>query len=190
MITTKKQLQSSLFRLDDEETVTLDSSGKSPAYFCRRRPVSVTKDLISELKDMGAATGRVIRLCLHESPEAELHNMIMVQYAGKYFIPHKHSEKGEILHIIEGELGVFIFDEDGEVTEACRMGAEGNMIYGIGENMYHAYVPLTEVVVYHESKSGPFTSGDSIFAPWGPDMDDKEAVQHFVMDLLRSLPPQ
>ena len=188
MIMAEKQFQSALVHLEDEEMVILDNSGKTPAYFCRRKPVSVTKDLICELKDMCVAAGGVVRLCLHESPEAEHHDMVVVQHVGQCFIPHRHQEREETFHIIEGELGVFIFSEEGEIVVKCRMSAEGNLIYGIGENLYHAYIPISEMVVFREFKSGPFTSENNFFAPWGPDKDDKEAMQCFVTDLLRLLP--
>jgi|TARA_B100000315_G_scaffold236083_1_gene251540 hypothetical protein len=41
--------RSSLIHLDDDQAVGLDDSGKSPAYFCRRKPVAVTRELKSSL---------------------------------------------------------------------------------------------------------------------------------------------
>ena len=41
--------RSSLIRLDDGQAVRLDDSGRSPAYFCLRKPVAVTRELIADL---------------------------------------------------------------------------------------------------------------------------------------------
>ena len=181
--------RSSLIRLDDAQTVRLDDSGRSPAYFCLRKPVAVTRELIADLMARGKGAGQGIRLCLHEGPEALLHDMIVVQYAGQYFRPHKHLEKGESYHMIEGEMGVVIFDDGGRTVDACRMGASGTAIYGVGTGMYHANFPLTEVAVYHESRPGPFAAGDSVFAPWEPDGEDEKATREFMVELSRKLPP-
>jgi cupin fold WbuC family metalloprotein len=180
--------RSSLIRLNDDQAVSLDDSGKSPAYFCRRKPVAVTRELIAELVARGAGTGQGIRLCLHEGPDALLHDMIVVQYAGQYFRPHKHLEKSESYHMIKGEMGVVIFDDEGKAVDACRMDASGTAIYGVGTGMYHTNFPLTDVAVYHESRPGPFVPGDSVFAPWGPDGEDEEAARKFVAELAEMLP--
>ena len=180
--------RSSLIRLDDDQAVGLGDSRKSPAYFCRRKPVAVTRELIADLVAKGAGTGKGIRLCLHEGPDALLHDMIVVQYAGQCFRSHKHLEKDESYHMIEGEMGVVIFDDEGKVVDACRMDTSNTMVYGVGTGMYHTNFPLTDVVVYHESRPGPFSPGDSVFPPWGPDGENEEAVREFVAELTRLLP--
>ncbi|MDP6781858.1 MAG: WbuC family cupin fold metalloprotein [Alphaproteobacteria bacterium] len=180
--------RSSLIRLDDNQAVRLDDSRKSPAYFCRRKPVAVTRELVADLVAKGAGTGKGIRLCLHEGPDALLHDMIVVQYAGQCFRSHKHLEKGESYHMIEGEMGVVIFDDEGKVVDACRMDTSNTMVYGVGTGMYHTNFPLTDVVVYHESRPGPLSPGDSVFAPWGPDGEEEDATREFVAELTRLLP--
>ncbi len=180
--------RSSLIRLDDGQAVRLDDSGRSPAYFCLRKPVAVTRELIADLVARGAGTGQGIRLCLHEGPDALLHDMIVVQYAGQYFRPHKHLEKGESYHMIEGEMGIVVFDDEGKVADACRIDTSDTTVYGVGTGMYHTNFPLTDVAVYHESRPGPFVSGDSVFAPWGPDGEDEEAARKFVAALAEMLP--
>jgi cupin fold WbuC family metalloprotein len=178
----------SLIRLDDEQAVDLDASGKSPAYFCRRKPVAVTRELIADLVARGKGTGQGVRLCLHESPESLLHDMIVVQYAGQYSRPHKHLEKGESYHMIEGEMGIVIFDDEGNMVDACHMDTSKITVYGVGTGMYHTNFPLTDVAVYHESRPGPFVPEDSVFAPWGPDGGDEDAAREFVAALREMLP--
>jgi cupin fold WbuC family metalloprotein len=179
--------RSSLIRLDDDEAVSFNDSGKSPAYFCLRKPVAVTRELVADLVTRGAGSGKGIRLCLHEGLEALLHDMIVVQYTGQYFRPHKHLEKDESYHMIEGEMGVVIFDEGGKVVDACRMDTSNTTVYGVGTGMYHTNFPLVDVVVYHEIRPGPFVPGDNVFASWGPDGEDEEAAREFVAELTRLL---
>jgi cupin fold WbuC family metalloprotein len=183
---TEKRL--SLIRLDDDQAVGLDDSGRSPAYFCRRKPVAVTRELVADLVTKGKGGGKGIRLCLHEGPEARLHNMIVVQYAGQYPRPHKHLENGESYHMIKGEMGIVVFNDEGEVVDACCMDTSNTTVYSVGAGMFHTNFPLTDVVVYHESRPGPFVPGGSVPAPWAPDGEDAEAAQEFIASLAKMLP--
>jgi glucose-6-phosphate isomerase len=114
--------------------------------------------------------------------------MIVVQYSEQYPRPHKHLEIGESYHMIEGEMGIVVFDDEGEVVDACRMEASGTAVYSVGSGMFHTNFPLTDVVVYHESRPGPFVSGGSVPAPWAPDGGDEEAAREFIAALKKMMP--
>ena len=178
----------SLIRLDDDQAVDLNDSGRSPAYFCRRKPVAVTRELVADLVARGAGTRQGIRLCLHEGTEARLHDMIVVQYTEQYPRPHKHLENGESYHMVEGEMGIVVFDDEGEIVDACRMDASNTAVYSVGAGTYHTNFPLTDVVVYHESRPGPFVAGGSVPAPWAPDGEDEGAAREFIAALRMLLP--
>jgi cupin fold WbuC family metalloprotein len=178
---------SSRISLDDQECVLLDTSGRSPAYFCHRKPVRITQALIDDLVVVGKSSGHGVRLCLHKDASAFLHNMIVVQASGVYFRPHKHLEKAETYHMIRGEMGMVTFDENGEITEASRLDAQDNLIYGVGPGMYHVNFPLSDVVVYHESRPGPFSGGDSISPDWAPDENDQKTIKQFLGRLTRAV---
>ena len=91
----KKTIPSEI-RIDDSEKIFVDESGRSVGFFCKRLPARVHCDLITELvNESEKRGGRNVRLCLHNEPEALIHNMIIVERKGKYYCPHKHIEKGE-----------------------------------------------------------------------------------------------
>lgn len=187
----QEQMQISAINLSDPESVRLDESGRSAAYFCRRTPIKVDADLVAELKKASSRLGgNNVRLCLHDSPEAAFHEMINLEHRGKYYRPHKHLTKGESYHLIEGSMGAIIFDEDGKMLDANVLEPQNNFLYRVGTNMYHAVMPLTDLIIYHESKPGPFLlEGDSVFAPWSPDGSDDDAVAEYVgklEDMLRA----
>ncbi|MBI1916538.1 MAG: cupin fold metalloprotein, WbuC family [Planctomycetes bacterium] len=175
--------------LADPECVWIDDGPWSRGYFCKRAPVRIDGALVAELKAEAARLGdRNVRLCLHDSPDAAFHEMVIVERRGKYYRPHKHLRKGESYHVIEGEMGAFVFDEYGRILDASRLSAEGNFLYRVGANMYHAVMPLTDLVVYHEAKPGPFLrEGDSVYPPWAPDGSDSEAAIRYTAELLRAL---
>ena len=182
--------QNSLIRLSDPDAVRKDDSGRSVAYFCRRSQIKVDATLVSELKEAAIALGnKNVRLCLHENPDAAFHEMINLEHRGGYYRPHKHTGKGESYHIIEGRMGAFIFDETGQVVDANVLDARQNFLYRVGVDTFHAVMPLSDVLIYHESKPGPFLrEGDSIFPPWAPDGNDPAEVAAYTRTLLDTLP--
>ena len=188
-MTPERTLAASAVVLDDPSRVARDDGPKSLAYFCKGEPVRVDAALIARLKAEAARSGaKNVRLCLHESPGAAFHDMIIVEKQGKYYRPHKHAAKGESYHIIEGTLAAFVFDEAGGVQDACRLTPGGTMIYRVGAGMYHAVLPISELVVYHEAKPGPFLGGaDSLYPAWAPDGTNPDDVAAFRQRLLRVL---
>lgn len=182
--------------LDDPASVWRDAGAKSHAWFCWRLPVRIDRELLDELKRVAESRGRQnVRLCLHDSPQALAHDMIIVEHPGRYYRPHKHRAKGESYHLIEGSMGILIFDEQGQIIDACVLGSEGAVVYRVGADMYHAVFPLSERVVYHEAKPGPFLGeGDSVYPEWAPDGRDAQAVAEYtkrvrtVLDSLHGVP--
>ncbi len=61
-------------------------------------------------------------LCAHQDNTDLLHKMLIIHVQNTYVPPHKHVNKSESFHIIEGALSVFLFDVEGRVTETIRMG--------------------------------------------------------------------
>ena len=175
--------------LQDSESVWVDEGGRSLGYFCQKKPVKVDEELIQKLKDTSARLdGKNLRLCLHEGPDAAFHEMIILERRSNYYRPHKHMSKGESYHIMEGSQAVFIFDEQGKVIDACVLEPQGSFIYRVGPNMYHAVMPLSDLIIYHESKPGPFIrEGDSVFPDWAPDGTDPQEVVEFVDKLQQQL---
>jgi len=159
------------------------SGDRTVAFFCKRHPVRVDAALVEELKEISIMRGgKNVRLCLHNGPDADHHDMIILERMEKYYRPHKHLDKGEAFHIMEGRMGIFTFDDLGNVIEACTLDA--GEIFKVGIDMYHAVMPLTEVVIYHENKPGPFLGEkDSIFPDWAPDGLDEEVAVAYATNL-------
>ena len=171
--------------LQDPDSVWLDEGGRSLGFFCKKKPVRVDAALLRELKETSVRLeGKDMRICLHESPDAAFHDMIILVRRGNYYRPHKHPSKGESYHIIEGSLGVAIFDEDGNVEDACVLAPNHSLIYRTGENMYHAVIPVSDLVIYHESVAGPFIrEHNSVFPHWAPDGSKDEESSVYVKHL-------
>ena len=164
-----------------------DKTAKTISFFCRKLPVRVDSSLIGELKIIAQNQGKKnVRLCLHDSPNAVHHDIIILEHKGKYYRPHKHLKKGEAFHIIDGEMGIFVFNEDGIVMDFCCL--KSGEIFRVGVGMYHMVMPLTEFVIYHENKPGPFLKdGDSIYPDWAPDGDNQVDNDDYLRSLIQQI---
>lgn len=177
---------SSTIKLNDPNAVRLDDSGRTSAYFCMKSEIKIDTDLIEELKQASADMGNSnVRICLHDGPDAAFHEMIILEHRGRYYRPHQHKSKGESYHVIEGAMGAFIFDQSGDVVDANLLTPDKNFIYRVGVGSFHAVMPVSDVLIYHESKLGPFLGlGDSIFPDWAPDGNNPDQVAEFNKHLL------
>lgn len=127
-----------------------------------------------------------IRLCTHKDVEDKLHEMLIVHTKETYVRPHKHLNKSESFHIIEGLVDVVIFDENGNVTEVIQMGdyASGRRFYyRISDAYYHTLLIRSDVLVFHETTNGPFRRSETVFAPWAPEEKDSLAKEKFIKQL-------
>jgi len=175
--------------LNDPEMVWVDNGARSVAYFCLRTPVMVDKELIRKLKEIAAALNgtKNVRLCLHDSPKAIFHNMIVLENKIKYYRPHKHPSKSETFHIIEGTMAVIVFAENGQIENSSVLDAQENFLYRVDANTYHAVMPLSDLVIYHESKPGPFIGKSDIYPSWAPEESNIELVNQYKQRMLELL---
>jgi cupin fold WbuC family metalloprotein len=142
---------------------------------------------IAQLKHEAAQNPRRrVRLCAHHSVDDRLHEMLIVHSRDTYVRPHKHVGKSESFHIIEGDVGVVLFDDEGGVREVIPMGAFASgrpFFYRIAQPVYHTLLIRSEILVFHESTGGPFRRADTVFAPWAPENDDAPGIARFLADL-------
>lgn len=150
--------------------------------------VAIDGSFIEELKKRALKNPRRrIRLNLHRNVENTLHEMIIVHTNETYVPPHRHQQKTESFHVIEGEFDVVIFGEDGEINKVVPMGPIGtgrNFCYRVVENFYHSLVIHSEIVVFHEVTNGPFIQGQTEFPNWAP-KDGSGEEQLFLQNLRK-----
>src|SRR5438552_15050670 len=73
-------------------------------------------------KKAGGNHRKRIRLCAHHDIQDKLHEMIIVLGNDTYIRPHRHIDKVESFHIIQGLVDVVIFDQEGSILEVVQMG--------------------------------------------------------------------
>jgi cupin fold WbuC family metalloprotein len=73
--------------------------------------------------------------------------------------------------MIEGALDIVVFDERGTPIRAIQLASNTGsrpFYYRLNEALYHAILPRTPLVVFHETTTGPFSKNDAEFADWAP----------------------
>jgi cupin fold WbuC family metalloprotein len=131
-----------------------------------------------------------IRLCTHQDVHDQLHEMLIVLSQDTYIRPHKHQNKSESFHIIEGIIEVVVFDELGKVLKVIPMGdytSGRKFYYRLAEPSYHTVLIRTDMAVFHETTNGPFNQNDTDFATWAPNEHDKVAAQQFKEQLIQRI---
>ena len=149
-----------------------DTKAKTLSYYLTANPViKLGREVVEALKAEALKRGGVnARISLHGGPLSNFHQMLIVQHAGLYYPPHKHSfEKAESCQILEGRVAAFTFDSDGSVLDCTVLVPGELLLWRVGPNRWHTVVPLTPQVVYLESKPGPFEgAADSQYPDWAP----------------------
>jgi cupin fold WbuC family metalloprotein len=128
-----------------------------------------------------------VRLCLHDNIGNPLHEMAIILGRGSYIRPHKHKGKTESFHIIEGKLSVVFFNDQGGVEKVIRMGSYNSgltFFYRLATSCFHAVIPESEYVIFHESTNGPFNPEDTEYAKWAPPEAEEKDAREYVNTLL------
>lgn len=148
-------------------------------YYSGEPIVSVTREDLAWLKECAAKNPRTrVRLCAHRDLQDRVHEMLIVFRKGTYVRPHKHLDKTESFHVVEGTADLVLFKDDGAIAQVRKLGdpASGASFFLRNEATgYHTLVVRSEYFVFHETTNGPFNRDGSVPAPWAPDDRDLAA---------------
>ena len=91
----------------------------SEVFYTKSSEISfIDKNYIKFLKKKVHETkNKRARICLHKNEKDRLHEMIIILSKETYIRPHKHLNKAESLHVIEGTADVIFFNNKGKVTK-------------------------------------------------------------------------
>ncbi|WCL51207.1 WbuC family cupin fold metalloprotein [Leptospira sp. GIMC2001] len=152
--------------------------------------VHISKEDIQHLKTLAIKNPRKrVRLCAHETPNDSLHEMFIVHMKDCYVTPHKHLGKSESMAVIEGEVDIVLFNEDGSILRIVEMGDlnSGKLFYQrLSSPVYHTLIIRSEFLVFHEITEGPFLREKTAFAPWAPSENSPNVLQ-FIQELEMSI---
>jgi cupin fold WbuC family metalloprotein len=144
---------------------------------------------LEEIKSLALLNPRQrIRLCTHRDPADHLHEMFIVHTKECYVRPHKHIGKAESMAILEGEVDVILFHDDGGIREVVKMGdiASGKKFYyRMSDPINHMLLIRSKFLVFHEVTEGPLHREKTVFPEWAPE-ENASGMQEFI-DKIESL---
>lgn len=126
----------------------------------------------------------------HKTLEENPNRFLNVMVKGSYFTPHRHANppKPESFLVLEGKVLCVIFDNDGVVKEAYRLGAGANYGVDVGAGIWHTIIVESETAVCYEVKPGPYVATtDKEFAPWAPAEGSVDAPRYAAALLEKAL---
>src|SRR5258708_14901111 len=103
----------------------------------------------------------------HLDPGETVHRFLNVLIQGTYVRPHRHifPPKSETLILLEGELDLITFEDDGAISYRCRLsGTSGSHLSrgaDLAAGIWHTVLVLTKRVVCFEFKPVPWEGGAS-----------------------------
>lgn len=116
-----------------------------------------------ETKALASPTGK-LRICLHRSPEDEVHEMLIAMRKDVKYPAHSHPSKEESYFIVKGKVRFFLFDSNGKMTQEIPMGdcTSGLASYlRLPAGIIHRFDIETDICVFLETKLGPFNAADN-----------------------------
>ena len=128
------------------------------------------------------------RICAHRTDEDPLHEMLIVIGADSYIHPHRHLGKSESFHIIEGEVDIVIFADDGNIEEIIELGdlqSGKKFYYRLDDAKYHTLLIHSEILVVHEVTNGPFSRELTKLAPFAPSEEDRVEALRYIDNLKK-----
>jgi cupin fold WbuC family metalloprotein len=162
---------------------------KSPEVFLAEGPISaVGKSELDTLKAaVKASAKRRARINTHPDGEDALHEMIIAIDPSSYIRPHKHPGKSEAFHIVEGEVDIVVFKDDGEIEQVVALGAPGSgrsFYYRMSKPFFHTLIIRSDVLIVHEITNGPFRPQGTVFADFAPEDSDTQKAEAYQADLV------
>jgi len=142
-------------------------------FFNKDEILEVQEEWLSRLKNEAKREPRRrARLCLHMVPEDSIQEMLIVLCNDALVRPHCTLNKTESFHVVEGELRMIMFDDQGNVTRRFDMGPLGSgkpFMARFASSPWYTYKPLSEFIVIHEITRGPFDPSGTAFPVWAPE---------------------
>jgi cupin fold WbuC family metalloprotein len=126
---------------------------------------------------------RRARICAHQTNEDALHEMLIAITADSYIHPHKHINKSESFHIVEGLVDVVIFDDSGAITNIIALGQQGSgrsFYYRLSDSRFHTLIIHSDILVVHEVTNGPFDKTQTKFAWFAPSENDGKTTSDYM----------
>jgi cupin fold WbuC family metalloprotein len=131
---------------------------------------------------------RRCRVCTHNEPNSNMHEMFIMHRHGNYVPIHKHLKSEESSLILKGEGALICYEDNGQVAEVIYLNSDvtkGCNYLRVPVGQYHSLYIESDVFYFKETIEGPFIRGNYQEANWTPQEADMKGVSDFIANSLR-----
>ena len=145
----------------------------------------INNDLVEQIIEEASQSQRhMARLLMHFDHEDPVQEMLIALGRNCAVMPNRSVGRSESLQVVQGELLLVIFDDNGNVLKRIEMGPAGSdkvFLYRLSSTPWHTMIPLTKMVVVHEALEGPFKQSSEPLPDWVP--GDSESLKRFLKEI-------
>ena len=146
----------------------------------------INNDLVEQIIEEASQSQRhMARLLMHFDHEDPVQEMLIAMGRNCAVMPNCSVGRSESLQVVQGELLLVIFDDNGNVLKRIEMGPAGSdkaFLYRLSSTPWHTMIPLSEIVIVHEVIEGPFSNSSDPIPDWVPQNPD--GLKQFLKDCL------
>jgi 8-oxo-dGTP diphosphatase len=138
-------------------------------YYAKENPFCISRQQMFILKSLVTIKNiPVFRICMHTNDNADIHEMIMIHSKPSKVGPLRQLKTSLSYHIIEGELAIELFDEQGIKLKdyiVSNSNLKDNVTTSIRLNakQYRTVSSVSPFAIFLEVGSGPFQDSDTIW---------------------------
>ena len=152
----------------------------------------ITETLLDETSAKAKLSPRLrMNYNFHDTLDDPINRLLNAMEPTTYVRPHRHlnPDKTEVFLLLRGKVVIFLFDNDGRITEQVLLDPRQGMYGGeIEAGVWHSLVVLEPDTVIYEIKNGPFAPvSPENCAPWSPEADDPEGVRKYLDHLMNKI---
>ena len=145
----------------------------------------INNELVEQIIEEASQSQRhMARLLMHFDHESPVQEMLIALGRNCAVMPNRSVGRSESLQVVQGELLLIIFDDNGNVIKRVEMGPAGSgkvFLYRLSSTPWHTMIPLTKMVVVHEALEGPFKQSSEPLPDWVP--GDSESLKRFLKEI-------
>ena len=145
----------------------------------------INNDLVEQIIEEASQSQRYMaRLLMHFDHEDPVQEMLIAMGRDCMVMPNRSIGWSESLQIVNGELLLIVFDDNGKIVQRVEMGPTGSdkvFLYRLSSTPWHTMIPLSEIVVVHEALQGPFNNSSEPLPDWVP--GDSQDLKQFLKEI-------
>ena len=145
----------------------------------------INNDLVEQIiEEANQSQRHMARLLMHFDHEDPVQEMLIAMDRNCAVMPNRSVGRSESLQVVQGELLLVIFDDNGNIVKRIEMGPAGSgkvFLYRLSSTPWHTMIPLTKMVVVHEALEGPFKQSSEPLPDWVP--GDSESLKRFLEEI-------